>query len=247
MSPLAHWRIVNNTGLDDEARLNACMLARPIQFDALIDALSIVEKDILESPAAPVHEDTVPAALEAAPMHVALMSSVAATPTAAATPSFPLLLPLAQAPQAIPLQPQPPALPHAIAQSRVRLRRWPPADILHSSRHGLRLATFISARWLKIDELKLLSGIQTQDCSEFLARLHEAGLLAVQADTASPPAEGMSALVTAIRTDAASASPAVKPPAAPSEPRPPAPRPSASRGLLQALRIKLGLFRGAAS
>lgn len=106
----------------------------------------------------------------------------------------------------------------SLEQSRFRLKRWPGAGVLQSVRHGMRMASFISARYLSVDELARLSGVDRKDCSSFLSTLMEAELLR------SEPLSDAPSAAAARRTDGVAAS---------------APRPD--RGLLSSLRQKLGI------
>ncbi|WP_127996218.1 hypothetical protein [Piscinibacter defluvii] len=119
---------------------------------------------------------------------------------------------------ALPPEPPAPSVAVPLDARRFRLRRWPGAGVLQSMRHGMRMASFLSARYLSVDELSHLSGIDRQDCSTFLGTLLDADLL-----RSEPPASA----------DAP----------APDPRRPSAPAASArpDRGLLTSLRNKLGI------
>lgn len=64
-------------------------------------------------------------------------------------------------------------MPHA----HFRLLRWPPAALLTST-DRMRLATMMTGKWTSLAILRERSGVQAEVCSQFLADLQHAGLLA---------------------------------------------------------------------
>ncbi len=179
-------------------------LGSPLQFDDFIDALVQAEVRIgaaLRRPAAP---------------------STAAPPPAAPPPAAPDSPAVAAAPA--PTQAQWDGL-------RFRLRRWPSAKLLAQSRYGVRLASFMSARLLTLDELMRLSNVERAECERMVGALMDHTLLHLERPQAAATA-GV-ALPPPRRT----------PPAEPA-PAPAAPRPTARSGLLAALRRRLGLTPG---
>jgi len=73
--------------------------------------------------------------------------------------------------------------------AKLRLRQWPSAGLLEVHRYNLRLASFLSARPMSLEELIQSSNVERTQCERFLLALSDAGLLDVGArgDT-SPPA-----------------------------------------------------------
>ena len=130
---------------------HAGALVRPLQYDAFVDALSALERELLRLAArqAPAGEIVRSPPIDSAPPR------------------------------------RMPAIPPG---ARLRLRRWPPAAILDSHRYNLRLASFLSGRPLRLDELIRWSNVDSSRCEEFLAALSEAGILDVKlVDPLSPP------------------------------------------------------------
>lgn len=106
------------------------------------------------------------------------------------------------------------------AGAALRLRRWPPAAILDSHRYNLRLASFLSGRPLRLDELIQWSNVERSQCEQFLLALSEAGILDVKGVDDPPPPS---------------------PPAAARQHSPHGV--GAERGLLDRIRSRLGLGR----
>lgn len=159
-------------------------LVRPLQYDAFVEALSALERELMRQAA----------------RHVPAAGEIAHSPRADSAP-----------PRRTP--PIPPG-------ASLRLRRWPPAAILDSHRYNLRLASFLSGRPLRLDELIQWSNVERAQCEQFLLALSDAGILDVKAaDQQSPP----SSLTTASQHS----------------PR----RAGAERGLLDRIRSHLGLGR----
>jgi hypothetical protein len=98
---------------------------------------------------------------------------------------------------------------------RFRLRRWPGASLLDSIHQGLRMASFITVRYLTVDELSSLSGVDREGCSTFLDTMMDNELLRAE------PVQATGA-----------AAPAAAPRAAAARP---------DRALLTSLRAKLGI------
>ena len=126
------------------------------------------------------------------------------------------------------LAPAAPTSPTQWDGLRFRLRRWPPAKLLAQSRYGVRLASFMSARLLTLDELMRLSNVERGECERMVGALMDQTLLHLE----RPPA----AVVTLPSTRPARPSRTDEPAAAP--------RPPARSGLLAALRRRFGLTPG---
>jgi len=134
----------------DGRRVDA--LVRPLQYDAFVEALAALERELMRRAARPA---------------VAAGEIARAAPVDSAPPR------------------RTPAIPPG---ARLRLRRWPPAAILDSHRYNLRLASFLSGRPLRLDELIRWSNVERSRCEEFLLALGDAGILDVRAgDPLSPP------------------------------------------------------------
>lgn len=209
-------------------------LVRPIQYEALIEALEGVERrwlgaDAPEPPPAPARPPQ-PSASWPAP---ARSAPVSAPPPAAA-------------PRPAPSAARSTAgggfeLPDG---ARFRLGRWPPSGLLGRHRYNVRIATFLTSRSLELDELVRLSNVQREDCESFLRELGKAGLLECEAPTqagvpaqpAQAVAQGPAAPVPAATT-AAPAPAFIAPAPAPAATR--VPRPSLS--LLGRIRRTFGL------
>lgn len=141
----------------------------------------------------------------------------------------PAVPPAALAPAvSAPVPPTTPTPPTQWDGLRFRLRRWPPAKLLAQSRYGVRLASFMSARLLTLDELMRLSNVERGECERMVGALMDQTLLHLE----RPPA--------AVTAAATLPSPR---PARPDESAP-APRPPARSGLLAALRRRFGLTPG---
>jgi hypothetical protein len=132
-----------------------------------------------------------------------------------------------------------PAVPASMAlahDARVRLKRWPPADVLGQWRNGIRLASFLSARLVSVRELAELSNVAESECALFVHMLLASDVLRVQqAPAAVKP-------VPAVAPSPAPALPSANVP----PPTPPANAASVRLGLLGRLRRKLGIALGAA-
>jgi hypothetical protein len=85
-------------------------------------------------------------------------------------PPAPVAAPVATWPQGAP--PAPLAMDAAY-----HLRRWPPAGLLNSHPYSVRMASFLSARYLTPERLGVLSNVDLAHCVDFLSRLHAFGLL----------------------------------------------------------------------
>jgi hypothetical protein len=127
--------------------------------------------------------------------------------------------------------------PMALARdARVRLKRWPPADVLGQWRNGIRLASFLSARLVSVRELAELSNVAESECTLFVHMLLASDVLRVQQEPAAAKAAPTAAPLHA----PAPASLATK------TTSPMAGEASAPIGLLGRLRRKLGIALGAA-
>lgn len=160
-SPLEMRRV------SDAAGPESATLQRPLQYDAVIDALLEVERRI-------------------------------------GTPA-PLPLPRAA------------AAPPPSRDDLYRLRRWPAAELVQQSAQYRRLASFLSARHLGLDELARLANVGTADCERFLQAVQAAGVLDVRPRAPAPQ--------PARRTDGAA----------------PAAAPASDTGLFGRIRRHLGL------
>jgi hypothetical protein len=180
-------RVIDGHNVDPD---DPSLLARPLQYEAFVNILAAVEQRMLGP--APAVAPVVIVAPVTAPAR-ALPSSPAAHPTA-------------------------PALPTGLTQDdlRFRLRRWPGAGLLDSIHQGLRMASFITVRYLTVDELSQLSGVDRDGCSSFLNTMMDAELLRAE------PAVGASLPAASRAVPAATAA-----------------RPD--RKLLTSLRTKLGI------
>lgn len=73
-------------------------------------------------------------------------------------------------------------------RQRFKLRRWPTAAIMRNDRQRIRLATLLSRRALKLDELASLSELSVDYCRDFLHVLKSTSLLDVLEPQPSGPA-----------------------------------------------------------
>ena len=134
-----------------------------------------------------------------------------------------------------------PAPAHSWAGMRFRLRRWPPTALLQSSRYGVRLASFMSARFISLDELEQLSNVARAECAAVVLGFMDQALLHVRREGEVPAAAEPVATADAAASAAPTAPAAVTAPAAPvvriaaNPPR---------SGLLSALRRRFGLAAG---
>lgn len=107
----------------------------------------------------------------------------------------------------------------AASAIRFKLRRWPPAAVLHGDAARIRMATLLSRRALGADELARMSGRPAAESQAFLRLLQTTGL--VELNTAPAPAPSAT---TALAADASAAS-----------------KPSFGRGLIASIRRRLGV------
>lgn len=151
-APLSTLRLSNGSPseLADEG-----ILFRPLQYDALIDALLAVEHQVLRA------DDTPATAV--APSQLVREELVRMSPPAAASPSKAAAVELGLAPG-----------------DTFRLRRWPPSALLKRHRYNGRLASFLSVRHVELDDLLRLSNVERPHCVQFLQALHAAGMLDVR-------------------------------------------------------------------
>lgn len=112
--------------------------------------------------------------------------------------------------------------------ARFRLRRWPPLALLQGYRYHPRLASFLSARHLDLDELARLSNVGREECESFVRGLMTAEVLDVELAGARRPGP-----------PAAPAPPSTAPTTIPG--RPLGSPPAIDRGLLGRIRLSLGL------
>lgn len=104
--------------------------------------------------------------------------------------------------------------------AQFKLLRWPPSGLLTSTDH-MRLATMMTGKWTTLATLHERSGVPMQVCSQFMADLQHAGLLAdvSHATHAAPlPAHGASSIKV------------------------PGPARNVEPGLISRIRSRLGLF-----
>jgi len=101
--------------------------------------------------------------------------------------------------------------------ARVRLRRWPPAAMLHGSRYHLRLASFLSTRHIELDELARLSNVSLALCEEFVSALAATGLLDIRPPSPEPQTNAIASAT-------------------------PPPRPAPDTGLFGRIRRSLGIL-----
>lgn len=105
---------------------------------------------------------------------------------------------------------------------RFKLRRWPPAALLRSDPHRIRMATLLSRRALNAAELAIISQQPASECQLFLQTLQTTGLVQVQQDMpATSAAADSSPAARAVTTVAA--------------------KPTFARGLISGIRRRLGL------
>lgn len=205
------WSVVSQAPVDvyvhdadDAPTIPGCLSRTPVQIRVAENVHPVdAEPRLLQRP---LQYDAFVEALLSAERS---LSGRADTPPAAAAPP-------AAAPAAAP------ALrltPLHFAGHRFRLRRWPAPSLLQTSRYGMRMASFISARFLSMGELARLSGVEEQECARFLSTLMDSTLLRTE-----PLDE---------------AAPSTAAPAATAQPAEQAARPS--RSLLSSLRSKLGI------
>ena len=142
-----------------------------------------------------------------------------------------------------------PAPAHSWAGMRFRLRRWPPGAVLQGSRYGVRLASFMSGRFISLDELERLSNVARVECAAVLLGFMDQALLHVRRDGEAAVAAAAPAVTadaptpaTAATPVAVAARPASSPPATPVARAATAAPPRS--GLLSALRRRLGLAAG---
>ncbi len=67
--------------------------------------------------------------------------------------------------------------PQLAQNTKYRLKRWPTAQCLGSSKHDARLASFLSARFLNLAELVQLSHVEADACATFVSRMQRQSLL----------------------------------------------------------------------
>jgi len=208
--PVATLRVIDAHAARTETSPH---LVRPLEYERFIEMLSDVERRVAATSAA----------------------TSAATPAVPAVPAVP-----AAAPAAAPVSSKPslnttlpdPAPPPAVAlppAARFRLRRWPPLVLLQGYRYHPRLASFLSARHLDLDELARLSNVGKEECQEFLLALMKAEVLDVELagvrrpEPPTPPPPVSTAATTSPRRPPVSSPPAI------------------DRGLLGKIRLSLGL------
>lgn len=117
-----------------------------------------------------------------------------------------------------------------------RLRRWPPAALLAQSRYGIRLASFMSARPISLDELVVLSNVERAECARVIRSLLAQSMLRVQRSLNEPamvPTQAAASSAAAPVTVHAPYTAPLRPQGAPER-----------LGLLGALRRRLGLALG---
>lgn len=70
--------------------------------------------------------------------------------------------------------------------SLYRLKKWPPADILHQHKNYMLLAVYLSRGTKTLQDLMTLSGQGETLCSHFLKLLQERGLLQIEGGKGNP-------------------------------------------------------------
>lgn len=118
--------------------------------------------------------------------------------------------------------------------TRLRLQRWPTAHALAARSEFRRLAAFLSARYLTMQELAVHSQVDWSVCVEFLHAMHALGLLERQGSNATPAPHS-----TAMPMPPKTLS--VRPQATTAVTASPHEVPSRVLGMLQRLRGRLGL------
>jgi len=207
-------------------------LRRPLQIEAFAQVLREREAE-LDAQAAPAPRIAAPLRA-AAPMPAPRAAPAVSTPATIAAPvPSPALHAGVSAGTGL-------APSRRILNDRAtayRLARWPGADLLRGKPKFVRLLGFITHKPLTVERLALLSGVDEASCLEMLALLDERRLLqrveARPESTVAPVTElpADSTLQSAI-SDFAHASP---------QPGAAAPRAAAPVGLLQRLRLRLGI------
>ena len=123
---------------------------------------------------------------------------------------------------------------HIELDTRLRLRRWPAAHTLAARSEFRRLAAFLSARYLTMQELATHSQVDWPVCVEFLHTMHGLGLLERQGGSAMTHAHSTALPIPSETPRVRLATPAAN---APSQTAP-----SRVLGMLQRLRGRLGLM-----
>lgn len=68
----------------------------------------------------------------------------------------------------------------AASRLHFKLRRWPPATLLGINPIRIRVATLISRRALRLDEMAAISGQSLEECVAIVNLLQDAGLIEIQ-------------------------------------------------------------------
>jgi hypothetical protein len=124
---------------------------------------------------------------------------------------------------------------HIELDTRLRLRRWPAAHALAARGEFRRLAAFLSARYLTMQELATHSQVDWPVCVEFLHAMHALGLLERHEGHACPHHHGV-AMVPPQGVASTRSAPIVVPVPSPSHGAP-----ARVLGMLERLRGRLGL------
>lgn len=162
-NPMATLRIVEPSQQLPGSR---DQIVRPLQYEPLIEALEAAERKILST-------------LEA----IAEVKEVAAAAAQAVEIDDGIAMRKPQTPA--------PFLADALSLApgaSFKLRRWPPASVLQRHRYCVRLASFLSARHVPLDELARLSNVDLRQCEDFVAKLIAVGILDVKLPNTSRPA-----------------------------------------------------------
>jgi hypothetical protein len=194
-------------------------LTRPVQYEALLDALREVERiwQAVHQPGAMSAEPAAGAGSRGAaraPLPMRPMPPIPGPGGTSTSPAAPVAVPHAGRPRTFALDPR----------STFRLRRWPPTELLLGDRDRFRLATFLSSRGVDLGQLERLSNVPRDKCLDFLARMAAAELLSIK--PAAPDLSG------ALPADGPQVS------------APPSARPKVDAGLLGRLRRRLGIGWG---
>lgn len=73
-----------------------------------------------------------------------------------------------------------------VSTSLYRLKKWPPADILHQHKNYMLLAVYLSRGTKTLQDLMTLSGQGEALCSHFLKVLQDRGLLQIEGGKSNP-------------------------------------------------------------
>jgi hypothetical protein len=168
------WSVVSQAPVDvyihdadDPPTIPGCLPRTPVQI-RITDAAR--QDDDVTLLTRPLQFDAFVEALSAAEHLLARPAAVA--PARAVPAAAPVSVPASSA-ETVATR----STPALLAGGRFRLRRWPGAGLLQSSRYGMRMASFMSARFLSVRELAHLSGVEEEECARFVSTLIDSTLL----------------------------------------------------------------------